>query len=136
MDTETFTRDLVRAGHRAFSLHLQPQSNTLGVDCLHYTAEDLTQLLGEIIELRLPLSLADPLLDHLAGSLGSNSPKILWRGFHNHHTAERRVFIDLLRILQQDLGTRVSHVLHHFFFSENGDFTSLWIDGCVDTLSI
>ena len=69
---------LVVAGHFALGIDIQPDGQFIAVNSLDHAGDNLTDLAAVVFILSQTFSLANPLLDHLTGSLSGHPAKIIW----------------------------------------------------------
>jgi len=136
MHAKAFARDLLIGRHDTFRLHVQTDGDTLVVDGLDDTADDLADLFLEVIGLHLALSLADALLDHLARGLSSHASKVFGRAVNHNHISQVGFRINLAGLLQSHLGAVILNFFHHFLLGEDVHLTRFRVNFCLHMLGI
>ncbi len=76
MNSKAFIWDHFFAKHCPFSLEIKTNGSLTGIHCLNNTAGYFSYLLAKVIKLSLFFSIADALLDRLAGCLSSDTTEI------------------------------------------------------------
>ena len=98
------------------------------IDRLDDAADDLAELFLVEGQLGLAFSVADALLDHLAGGLSGHAAKVARGAFDHHHAAQFGLGVVAVRLGQRALGARILHRFDHFLLGENGHLACFQVD--------
>src|SRR6266498_5002567 len=125
---EPLARNSLITRQNSFSLHIEANGRCLGICRLNDPTDDLTDLAFEILHLIRTFCFTNALLNDLTCGLCSNTPKVGWGRFNNHHIAKLRFWVNLARFLQQDFSLWLLYVFHHFLLGEDHDLASIRIN--------